>query len=92
MARDCYRRNKPTERLAAGVGTTGDDSPQPSRQHSRTQAATEPDDRNGSMQDTGELRSDDYIHATGQFDTQVSSPGNHFEQGCLLIDSCFSCY
>ena len=86
IARDCYRRNKPTERLAAGVSATNDESPHPSRQGSGALAPNESD-----VQATGELRSVDYTDNTCQFNTQISNPGNHYEQGCLLIDSCFSC-
>ena len=92
IANDCYRRNKPQERLAAGVSTTDQDSSQPGRQDGPTQASSEPDGRNSSLQSTGELRSNDSFHDTGRFNSQVSSPGNpQFDQGCLLIYSSFSC-
>ncbi|XP_072164915.1 uncharacterized protein [Diadema setosum] len=66
IARNCYRRNKPPERLAAGVSATSNDSPHPSGQDSGALAPNESD-----VQATGELRSDDYTYDAGQFNTQV---------------------
>ncbi|XP_071504639.1 uncharacterized protein [Diadema antillarum] len=66
IARNCYRRNKPPERLAAGVSASNDDSPHPSGQDSGAPVPNESD-----VQATGELRSDDYTYDAGQFSTQV---------------------
>ncbi|XP_072174277.1 uncharacterized protein [Diadema setosum] len=89
FARDCNRRNRPTEKLGAGV--VKEERHQERSRDRRTDTMTS-DDQPPSSQGPGELRSDVTVRVPRRGDGQVSNPtGSRNEYGCLLIDSCFSC-
>ncbi|XP_072180111.1 uncharacterized protein [Diadema setosum] len=89
FARDCNRRNRPTEKLGAGV--VKEERHQERSRDRRTDTMTS-DDQPPSSQGPGELRSDVTVRVPRRGEGQVSnSTGSRSEHGCLLIDSCFSC-